>query len=504
MLIEQINRCFDKESQRPAVTFNENRYTYQSMREAVERLRGSLSDRGIGKGDRVAVILPNSPHFVLTHLAVLGMGAVSVPINIFHKSREIEQQLEDAEAKAVVAWSNFSDETEKALSHSESVKVRIYLGDRIPEGAENLVDLIAAGNRLPAVDSIESEDLALILYTAGTSGQLRGVELTHGNVGYQTRELGRVLRISKTDRFLGVLPFSGVMGLTMTVHLALAHGAELITQSRFHPGDALRSLEHDRITVFVGNPSMYSLMNSFPSIEKCELKEIRFFISCEARLPLVTAEGIHEKLGSEIIEGYGSTETCGIVTLNLFPGLRKPGSVGQSVSDAEISIRNDDLTETLPGEPGLIAVRGPSVARAYRNRPDRTHQVMRDGWFFSDDLGYLDDESNLIITGHRNDLIVKGGFPIYPREVEEVIEGLPHVREVGAVGIPDPVYGEEVKVCVVLKEGATIGPSEIIEYVKERIALYKCPKLVKFYKELPRTLDGRIIRNKLRNDESPQ
>jgi long-chain acyl-CoA synthetase len=494
---ETVRRCPD----RIAIVFSGQTYSYAALGEAVERLIGALAERGIARGDRVALLLPNCPHFVISHLAILGLGAVVVPIHAQSRAREIAWPLEDGEARAIIAWSHLAGEVEKAAAQSESLRVRAYVGDDIPAGAENLVDMISQGQPLSVREPTLPEDLAAIMYTSGTSGRPRGVELTYANFSGHCQALTGLLRIRETDRFLALTPFSSASGMVAGIHLPLLNGAQVEIQSRFHPGDALKSLHDNQTTVVIGNPSAYALMAGFPSPEKYDLKQLRYALSCEARLSETTARDVEEKLRIRLMEAYGTTETCGMITVNLFPGLLPRGSVGQPVTGHEIQIL-DEAGELVPvGSTGAVAVRGPSVMRCYRNRPDKTRQAFRDGWFLTGDEGSLDDQSNLFITGHSSELIVKGGFTVCCREVEEVVEGLPHVQEVAVVGIPDPLYGEEIKACVVLKDGASIGPSEVIEYVKERIAFYKCPKVVKLYKELPRTPGGKIIRSQLKEEK---
>jgi long-chain acyl-CoA synthetase len=501
MLLKRIERFAAQDPQRTAVTFGGQSYSYAALNEAVERLRGSLAGRGIGPGDCVAVMLPNCPHFVIAHLAVMGLGAVSVPVSVQHKAREIAWQIEDTEARAFIGWENLAGECEKALSQAESLKLRVYLGDQRPEGAHGLVDLIAGGERLPSAD-IDASSLAAIMYTAGTGGHPRGVELTHGGFAAHAAELGDMLRIRNSDVFSGTLPFTAIAGLTLCAHLPLTFGAEMHVQSRFHPGDALECLHSGHVTVCVANPAAFAAMAGFPSTEKYDLGCLRYAISCESKLTDQIARDVEERLKIRIFEGYGTTETGGIVALNLFPGLTERGSVGQPIRSHEIAVLDESGQAVLAGAVGSIAVRGPSLMRGYHNRPEKTRQVMHDDWLLTGDRGYLDSEGNLFITGHSSALIVKAGFPVCASEVEEVIAGLPHVKDVAVVGIPDPMLGEEIRACVVLKEGAVIGPIEIVEYVRERVAAYKCPKTVKIYKELPRTPAGKIIRNQLIEDRA--
>jgi long-chain acyl-CoA synthetase len=484
-----------------AVSFKQQRHTWTDMNDVISRFRGTLAERGIGKGDHVAILLPNCPHFVIAYFAVLGLGAVAVPINIQHKSREIGWQVESAEAKIVIGWSKFREEAEKAVAHLESVTNRIYLGNEIPDGTESMTDLLGTSQPVAADPSIQESDIAALLFSAGISGKPRGVELTHGNLASQTTELGKLLRTRPVDSMLGVLPFTGIMGLSTALNLPLYHGAALSIHSRFHAGDVLDTLAEENISLFAGNPFMYALMATFPTVDKHTFENLRHLICCESKLSGETARVITEKMKAPVCEGYGMTETSGIIAYNVFPGLTNEGSVGQPIGDTEITILDENERIALPGVSGRVAVRGPSVMLGYHHRPDRTAQVMlKDGWMLTDDLGTMDGDSNLSVTGHIGEIIHKGGFPVHPREVEEVVEGLPHVAQVAVIGMPDPVYGEDIKACIVLKEGANISPSEIIEYVKERIALYKCPKLIKFVRELPMTSDGKIIRSQLKDD----
>lgn len=501
-ILQPIRRFAETRPDATALSFNGQDYSYAAMLEAVERLRGSLVERNIGRGDAVAIVLPSCPHFVISHLAVLSLGAITVPINVLQKAGEISRQIDDAEACALIGWSNLAAEAEKAANHSESLRHRFYLGDVTPGGTENLLNLVANGSRLVEDVAADDGDLAAIVYTPGTSGRPRGIELTHGNFLTHADELGRLLRIRGTDRFVSAIPLSSIAALTGVVHLALTHGAEIRIHSRFHPGDALECLHESRATVFLGNPSAYALMSRFPSPEKYDLSTLRYALSCESKLPDETAQSMEDQFRVRVFEGYSSTETCGLLTLNLFPQISPRGSVGQPIGQHEVMILDNDLKPVHSSTTGRIAFRGPALTRGYHKRPEKTRQSFLDQWFVSSDRGYLDGQAHLFVATHDDELIIKGGFPVYSREIEAVVEGLPHVQEAAVVGVPDSVYGQEIRAYVVLKEGASIGPSEIIEYVKERVAIYKCPKIVRLVKELPKTPSGKIIRTQLQ-EENP-
>ena len=502
MLLKQVEQAAAERPESVALTFSGQSHSYAAVKEAADKLRGSLAALGIGKGDCVAILLPNCPHFIIAHLAVLGLGAISVPVHVQQKAREIGAQFEDCELRAFIAWGNRTNETEKAVQCAESLRARIYLGDAIPAGSESLLDLIAHGESLSPDESVTESDLAALVYTSGTSGHPRGVELTHANFAAHASLVGHQLRIRPSDSFACTLPFSGICGLTMGVHLPLYFGAATTVHSRFHPGDTLSGLHESKSTVLVANPAAYALMAGFPSPEKYDLGQLRYAISCESSLPDQVARDVEDNLKFRVFEAYGNTESCGVVTLNLFPPLAERGSVGQPIEGHEIAVLDPQGSPLAAGKCGRIAVRGPAVMRGYRSRPDKTRQVIQDGWLITGDEGYLDEQSNLFVTVQDAEVIRKGGFPVYCREVEEVVEGLPHVQDVAVIGISDPVLGEEIKACVVLKEGAVIGPGEIVQYAKERLAPYKCPKIVKFYKELPRTPTGKIIRSVLKEDRA--
>jgi long-chain acyl-CoA synthetase len=490
------------ESGRPAVTFNNHTYSYGELGKAVAKLSAALHRRDVRRRDTVAIMLPNSPHFIIAHLAILNLGAISVPIHVQTKAREMADLVEDSECSVVIAWDHLSEETEKALAGVDCCRLRIYLGDNVPEGAESLLTLMSGSEEWRQDAPPVAEDVAVIHYTSGVTGRPRGVELTHANYAASALELSRLIRIHPGERCLTTLPFSSISGMALGMHFPLYCGAELVTLSRYHPGDLMETLRERETSMVVANPGHYALLASFPGAEKMETSRIRYPMSLDAKLSADVAREVEEKLRLHLFEAYGTTETCGPVCMNLFPGLMGRDNVGSAIGGTEIQICGEDGSWLGPGKQGQIAVRGSTIMRGYRNRPEKSRQAIRDGWFFTGDIGYSISTGGLVVVGHSAEVIMKGGFSVHSTEVERIIEGLPHVREVGVVGIADTLYGEEIKACVVLKEGASISPTEIVEYAKERMAVYKCPKIVKFYKELPREPNGKLRRNELREDRT--
>jgi long-chain acyl-CoA synthetase len=483
---------------RTIVSWNGQDHSYDAMNDAIERFRGSLAEIGIGRGDRVCVLLPNSLHFPIAYYAVLGLGAIAVPLNIMLKARELAYHLEDADARAIIAWSNFAPEVEKAAANLDGLGFRIYLGDEVPAGSLAMVDLIRRGTHMPSSPEVSLDDVAVILYTAGVTGPPKGAKLSHHNLAHHAAEFRNLLRISPKDRFLAVMPFYHALGQEMVMNLAFAGGAQLVIHSRFQPGDVLQALQEERITYFLGVPAMYSLMADDPSAQKSGTESVRYCLSGGSKLSQELAAKFETHCGHTIMEGYGLSETGSMVCLNTAADTGYNGSVGRPIRGVDLRIAGEGDRELPVGEAGEVLVRGETVMQGYQGSPDLTSQAMRGGWFHTGDLGRIDIDGNLYLVDRKDDMILKGGFKIFPREIEEILEQLPQVREVAVVGVSDPVIGQEIKACIVLKDDVDLSSGDILEYCGERMAAYKCPKLVRFYKELPKAPGGKIVKSDLR------
>ena len=498
LLLDTITKIAQEYPERDAITLNRQNYTYDMILEATERFRGALAGLGIRRHDRVGILLPNSAHFPIAYYAVLGLGAVAVPLNIMLKSRELAYQLEDSEARAIISWSNFSSQVEKAAENLETLTHRIYLGDGSPSESENMVDLIRTGERLPPSPEVSPDDIAVILYTAGVTGCPKGAELTHHNLAHHAEEFRKHLRITVRDRFLAVMPFYHALGQGMLMNLAFVSGAELVIHSRFHPGDVLKALQEEQITYFLGVPAMYHMISNFPSAQKYETRALRYCLSGGSKLPKELALYFENECGHILMEGYGLSETNSMICLNLATDMGYNGSVGPVIGGTELRIADENGEELSVGDVGEILIRGETVMQGYRGRPESSAQTLREGWLHTGDLGKIDIDGNLYIVDRKDDMILKSGFKIYPREIEGILEQLPHVEEVAVVGVQDPVVGQELKACIVLKNGADLSSGDIIEYCRQQMAAYKCPRIVRFYKELPKAPGGKIQKGELR------
>jgi long-chain acyl-CoA synthetase len=495
----EVFQHFAKENhQSIALTWNGKTVSYAEFKEAISRLANALRAHGINKGDRLIIMLPNIPQFPIIYYAGLIIGAVIVPINIMLKSREIAFLLDDAEAKAIVAWDGFADEVLKAVTGMEALKHTIFLGDQHIENTLDLTELITSGSVEEIPVEVEEDDVALVLYTSGVTGRPKGAEIMHKSLTYHLEEIQAIFRFTSADRFLAVHPFFQPMGQAMMMNTALAAGANLILQPRFHPADVLSAIQDNSITVFLGVPSMYRIIMKFPSIEKYDLKSLRYAISGGSAFPDELMEEFGKLFQVPLLEGYGLSEAYSFVAVNQMKRGPRKGSVGLALHGLEVKIFNDSDEEIAIDEVGEIVVQGPTVMKGYLNRPEATGIALRNGWLHTGDVGRIDFDGYLHLVDRKNDVIIKGGFKIFPREIEAVLEGLPHIQEVAVIGIPDDDAGEEIKACVVLKPGAQITSGEIQEYCKEKMAPYKSPKMVRFYRELPKTPTGKILKEDLR------
>ena len=513
-----------------ATLFYGARMTYARLNGQANRFASALADLGVRKGDRVAIILPNCPQFVVAYYGILKAGGVVVPTNPLYKARELAHQLADAGVQTVVTLNLFVP-TLQEIQHEVGLKnivvtfIREYLPPvlgmlyPIRERQENTAvhvaprpgihfwrDLIRAPKEaLPAV-TVTPDDLALLQYTGGTTGTAKGAMLTHRNLVANTLQCAHWLwdaRMDGSETALCVTPFFHVYGMTVGMSLAIYLGATLLLLPRFQTLDVLKAIQKHRPTQFPGVPTMYIAINNHPQVQKYNLRSIRACISGAAPLPVDVAEKFEALTGGHLVEGYGLTEAAPVTHCNPLFGRRKVGSIGLPYPDVEARVVDPTTHEPLPvGEVGELAVRGPQVMRGYWNRPEETAQVLADGWLFTGDIARMDEDGYFYIVDRKKDIIIAGGFNIYPREVEEVLYEHPKVQEAVVVGIPDPYRGETVKAYIVLKPGTRATAEEIMAFCRVRLARFKAPHAVEFRDSLPKSLVGKHLRRVLREEEA--
>jgi long-chain acyl-CoA synthetase len=490
-LVDLLQSTVAQHGERTAVSWDQRVLSYDDLLTSAAGFAGMLRERGLAAGDRVAVILPNVPAFPVVFYGCLLAGCVVVPMNPLLKSGEIEFYLSDSGARMVV-----TSETNAAEARSGAGETQIVCVDLAgPQGLPGTpVEVVA---RTPA-------DLAVILYTSGTTGSPKGAELTHANlVGNAITSAARVIALTAEDVVMGCLPLFHVFGLTCGLNASVATGARLTLISRFDPGAALAVIARDRVTVFEGVPTMYAAMLHHPAADGADMSSLRTCISGGSALPAQVLRAFEERFGCIILEGYGLSETSPVATFNLPDAERKPGSIGTSIPDVQVRLLDDQGLDVAAGEVGEIAIRGPNVMRGYWGRPEATAEAIPDGWFRSGDLARQDDDGYYFIVDRKKELIIRGGYNVYPREVEEVLYTHPAVAGVAVIGIPDDYLGEEVAAAVQLKPGHQATSAELQAFVKTRIAAYKYPRRVWTVDALPTGPTGKILRRMVTPPDEP-
>jgi long-chain acyl-CoA synthetase len=481
-----------------AIICNGRSTTYGDLREAVDRFRGGLAEIGVGNGDRVALLLGNTRQFVVSYLATVGLGAVAVPLNPSSPAPEIERQIAAIEAKIVVigklsahAWSAVDDE---AIASVAAV-ISTAPSDGSPSGSIAFDDLVKA-EPVECVD-VDSDHLAVLMFTSGTAGSPRAAMLTHGNL------LANISQSSTADGHLnsddvvyGVLPLFHIFGLNVVVGLGLSMGATILLVQRFDPATAAQSIVDRKVTVIPGAPAMWNAFAHFDELDSAVFSTVRLALSGASRLSTTVAEKMVERFGIEIREGYGLTETSPVVSTST--GITpRFGSVGRVVAGVEVRLVNDN-GDALVGDVGEVWVRGDNVFVGYFNDPKATAAVFtEDGWLMTGDMATTDDDGYLYLVDRAKDLIIVSGFNVYPAEVEEMLAMHPLVSDVAVIGVAHPHSGEAVKAFVVPTEGADLDEETLIEHSLDHLARYKCPTKVIFVKELPRNASGKIVRRVL-------
>src|SRR3954453_12191828 len=472
---------------RPALKLDDATMSYAALDDATAHVAGLLRERGIGAGDRVGVMLPHVPHFAIVYYGVLRAGAVVVPMNVLLKGREVKFYLEDPEAKALFAWGDFAAAAEEGASEAGAEAIIVKAGEF--EG------LLGHADPITEVAERADDDPAVILYTSGTTGTPKGAELTHGSLHANAEVTGRTLaKVSEEDVVLGALPLFHAFGQTCGLNTSVYGGACLDLIPRFDPGKALEIIQRDKVTIFEGVPTMYHAILNHPERDQYDTSSLRLCISGGAALPVEVLKGFEEAFSCKILEGYGLSETSPVASFNHPDKDRKPGSIGTPIEGVEMKVVDEDRNEVAQGEVGEIAIRGHNLMRGYWNRDDATQEVMRDGWFHTGDMAQVDEDGYFFIVDRKKDMIIRGGYNVYPREIEEVLYEHPAVSEAAVVAVPDEKMGEEVGAAVVLKDGEEASEDDVRDFVKQRVAAYKYPRRVWFLDELPKGPTGKILK----------
>ncbi len=525
-LPELLDRSAQKFPDTMALLFQGYKVTYRELKEMVDRFATCLAGFGIQKGDSVAILLPNVIPCVVGYYAILKIGAIAVMNNPLYTDRELEHQFNDSGSKLLITLDLLGNRMID-LRPKTSIKQIIYtsIGDYLPFPKNLLFPLVGKKKGLkadvksapdvyrwkdtlerlngqPPVVKLSFDDTAMYQYTGGTTGVSKGVMLTHSNLSKQVQHL-RVWFPGFNDGeevMLGALPFFHVFGLSTAMNLSIYAGWGHILVPKPQPEQLLEAISKFKPTFAPLVPTMFIGLLNHPGIDQADLTSIKGCFSGSAPLPLEVIRDFEAKTGSTIVEGFGMTESSPVTHINPFIGERKVGSIGLPISDTECRIvdLNDGETNMPLGESGELLLKGPQVMKGYWNKPEATAETLTDGWLHTGDIGKMDEDGYFYIVDRKKDMIISGGYNVYPRDIEAVFFEHPKVLEAAALGVPHPKRGEQVKVFVALKEGETATEEELLAYCKDKLAAYKLPTMIEFRDELPKTNVGKVLKKDLR------
>jgi long-chain acyl-CoA synthetase len=512
-----------------ALLFQGYQITYQDLKEMVDRFATVLAGFGIRKGDSVAILLPNLIPCVVAYYAVLKLGGIAVMNNPLYSDRELKHQFNDSEAKLLVTLDLLGNRMID-LRRETGIKEIVYtsIGDYLPFPKSLLFPLVGKRKKLAADVKVAAEvykwkqvivdtepnppevplsfdDVAMFQYTGGTTGVSKGAILTHGNLSKQVQQVTAWFPgfDKGVEIMLGALPFFHVFGLTTSMNFAIYMGWGNVLVPKPQPQPLLEAIRKFKPTFAPLVPTMFIGILNHPDIKKTDMTCLKGCFSGSAPLPVEIIREFEEITGAVIVEGYGLTESSPVTHVNPFGGRRKVGSIGIPIPDTYCRVVDveEGINEVPQGEPGELTVKGPQVMQGYRNMPEETASTIRDGWLYTGDIATVDEEGYFYIVDRKKDMIISGGYNVYPRDIDEVLYEHPKVQEACAIGIPHPTRGEAIKCFVVLKEGETATVEELMEYCKEKLATYKLPTEIEIRPELPKTNVGKILRKALRAEE---
>jgi long-chain acyl-CoA synthetase len=523
-----LTRTAKKFPDNPALLFQGTTIDYRKLDDLVSRFAAALKGLGVQPGDTVALLMPNLIQTVIAVYGAFRAGAVVAMNNPLYTDPELEHQFNDSSSKFLVSLDllvprmiNLRQKT--GITKIISCHIRDYLPfplkqlfpfvkkdmhRKTPAGQDlyEFTDLLKANQPISDPHVPAMEDTAVLMYTGGTTGVSKGVQLTHGNLSANCQQGSSWFPtfVDGEEIVIGCLPFFHSFGLTTAMNMAIYSGWANVLIPKPEPKTILEAIAKYKATYIPAVPTLYNGMINYPDLPKYSLKSIKGCFSGGAPLPMESIRAFEELTGAQICEGYGLTETSPVTHINPYGGKTKAGTIGVPLPNTEAKLVNvDDYAKEVTelGEPGEICLKGPQVMKGYINRPDETAEALKDGWFLTGDIAVMDEEGFFSIVDRKKDMIISGGFNVYPRDVDEVLFSHPKIMEACVIGVPDEYSGERIKAFVVMKEGETAEPQEIIDFCKERLVKYKVPKFVEFTDELPKSAVGKILRKELRQME---
>jgi long-chain acyl-CoA synthetase len=484
-----------KHGDRTAFKLDDVELSYSMLDQSSQRVAALLKAKGLEPGDRVGLMLPNVPYFPAIYYGILRAGGTVVPMNVLLKGREVAYYLGDSGAKLLFAWHDFAEFAEEGAAQAGAECILVAPGE--------FEQLLGEHDADPEVADRAADDTAVILYTSGTTGQPKGAELTHSNL---RRNIGAVIGFMDFDEnevLLGALPLFHSFGQTCTMNCAVCAGATVTMLPRFDPDKALEILERDRVTIFQGVPTMYNALLHADGADSADASSLRACMSGGAAIAVELIRAFEEKFNCIILEGYGLSETSPVASFNHPDRERKAGSIGTAIDGVEMQVWDDDGNPLPQGEVGEIVIRGHNIMKGYWQKADATAAAIdSDGWFRTGDMAKVDEDGYFFIVDRKKDLIIRGGYNVYPREIEEVLYEHPAVQEAAVVAVPDEALGEEIGAAVVLCKDESLTAEELQRFVKSQVAAYKYPRKIWFLDELPKGPTGKILKREIKVPES--
>jgi long-chain acyl-CoA synthetase len=486
---QHLASAAQEDGERPAVKLDDITLTYGMLQQGASRAAGLLRSRGVTAGDRVGMQLPNVPYFPIVYYGALQLGAVVVPMNPLLKEREVAYHMKDSGAKVLIAWHGFAEAAEQGCREAGAECVIVKPGE--------FEKLLGGVDPFEEVVERDDDDAAVIIYTSGTTGTPKGATLMHRNIADGARTAVELVRADRDTVAVACLPLFHVFGMNSIMNCGVFCRGMMTLVPRFEPATVLEVIQRDHATTFAGVPTMYSALLHHPGHEDFDTSSLNLCVSGGSAMPVEVLRGFDEAFGAKVLEGYGLSETTGMGSFNLPDRERKPGSIGLPVGGTEIRCVDDEDQEVPDGEPGEIVMRGPFVMKGYWNKEEATEETMRGGWFHTGDIARKDEDGYFFIVDRKKDLIIRGGYNVYPRELEEALYEHPAVREAAVVGVPHESLGEEVGAAVALKEGEEATPEELRDFMKNRVAAYKYPRVIWIVDELPKGPTGKILKREI-------
>ncbi|HEY2715845.1 MAG TPA: long-chain fatty acid--CoA ligase [Solirubrobacterales bacterium] len=479
---------------RSAMTLGGTAVDYAAFEDVSARLAARLADLGVGAGDRVALMLPNVPEFPAAYYAVLRRGAIVVPVNVMLNREEVATLLRDAGAKLLIGWHALAAEAGAAAAEAGAGHLEL--------GAIDLARSLRERERLAVEPRAAADATAVLLYTSGTTGTPKGAELTHANLVGNARAAASIFELAPEDTVMGVLPLFHSFGQTCTLNAVIAAGASLSLIPRFSAEAAWEAIGAGA-TVVAGVPTMYTALLAAPAAERPVRHSVRLCLAGGSSLSVEVLKQVESAFGCPVLEGYGLSETSPVASFNGTACAPKPGSVGTPIPGVEMRIVDDAGRQLGVGEVGEIVIRGENVMKGYWRRPEDTAEAMRGGWFHSGDLGRIDEDGCFFVVDRKKDVVIRAGYNVYPRELEDVLHAHPAVREAAVLGVADATLGEEVGAAVVLTEPGAASAEELREFVRGRVAPYKYPRIVEIFEDLPKGGTGKVLKREIRLRREP-